>query len=343
MALYALVQQVAVQAQGSAPVGKAPALARKQALDDAIRQAVDQAIGGVLDEATRKKNEKLVARRVLRSPHRFVPVYRVLDERTVTEGEPRIEIMIEAQVSTRALAKELADLVPTEAPAAQARPSLELSGDGAPALRELLGRHGFSIAERGRGGLAAQVTVQTERVGSARGAGGVVVRATARAALRQGESTTGELTASAMHWGRDPGEVNRVASARAVTRLGEVLARELALRFPARTVGTGQVVLEGQWEWADLVALRTAISAGATRDAVPLSMQQGRLVLSLPAGVSAKQAAEAVSHGTYPPGHSLRVAHVDAGEVRIKLERSFEGDGAAPRSQSPPPQSPPAR
>ncbi len=336
----ALVQQVAVQAQGSAPLGKAPAAARKQALDDAIRQAVEQAIGGVLDEATRKKHDRVIARRVLRSPGRFVPIYRVLDERTVTDGEPHIEVMIEAQVSTRALAKELADLAPTDAPPVATRPSLELSGDATPALRSLLSNHGFAIADRGRGGLAAQVTLQTERVGPARGAGGVVVRATARAALRQGEGSAGELAASAMHWGRDPGEVNRAASARAVARLGETLVRELALRFPARTVATGQVVLEGAWEWGDLVALRTAISAGATRDAVPLSMQQGRLVLSMPAGVSAKQAAEAVSHGSYPPGHSLKVAHVDAGEVRIKLERSFDGDGATTPQTPPTPQSP---
>lgn len=343
-AIVALVQVVAVQVGGSAEVkdGNAAA-ARKAALEDALRAAVEQALGGLYDEPTRKASQKTIQKRVLRNARLFVPVYRVLDERTVPgEGgaAPRVELLVEAQVSTRSVLRELQDLVPqAPAQAADVRPAVEVRGEGAELVARTLRGQGLEVAGRDRGAVVAQLDVSVKDAGLVRGTRVRVLRATAKATLTaRGESTPVlDLAVDALAWGADPVATNQAAVARALGRLGPALAARIAARYPATPSRGGQIVLEGPWEWADFAAVRAAASAAGRADAQPLAFSPGQVVLTLPPGATAQAVAESITRGVYPPGHLVKVARAAGGEVRLKLERAFEGTEPAPAPEEPKP------
>src|SRR5687767_13028407 len=75
--------ETVVEAFGTATVGAAdPAAARTRALDDAFRQAVDQAVVSLVDPAVREKNAELIKKRILRRSRSYVTKFKVR-----TEGE----------------------------------------------------------------------------------------------------------------------------------------------------------------------------------------------------------------------------------------------------------------
>jgi hypothetical protein len=94
-----------VQALGQAQVvAENRVAARDQALDAALKQAVDQAITYVLDPQTRLRAQAALKSQVLSHARTYVPTYRVLDEHEVSGG--LFQVQIEAQVDTALLRKD---------------------------------------------------------------------------------------------------------------------------------------------------------------------------------------------------------------------------------------------
>ncbi|HUS64665.1 MAG TPA: hypothetical protein VMZ28_09000, partial [Kofleriaceae bacterium] len=107
-ALPAFGQEPSFEALGQAPVVAGDRVrARERALDDAMRQAVEQAVATVLDP------EQLVARnsdlrlRIYPKARSYVTNYRVLDEGDPTQAGV-FQMHISAQVSTGRLQRDLA-------------------------------------------------------------------------------------------------------------------------------------------------------------------------------------------------------------------------------------------
>src|SRR5262249_34231914 len=70
-----------VQARGSAPVtGGDAAGARARALDEALRQAVDQAVAATVEPAARAAGADTIKKRILRRASAYVPQYKVAQE-----------------------------------------------------------------------------------------------------------------------------------------------------------------------------------------------------------------------------------------------------------------------
>src|SRR5438094_6581451 len=77
----ALLATTPVQALGQAPVVAGNRVAaRDRALDDALKQAVDQALAYVLDPDTRMRAQATLRRDLMPRARTYVPSYRVLDE-----------------------------------------------------------------------------------------------------------------------------------------------------------------------------------------------------------------------------------------------------------------------
>jgi hypothetical protein len=182
-----------VQARGSAPVtGGDAAGARARALDDALRQAVDQAVAATVEPAARAAGADAIKKRILRRARAYVPQFKVAEE-GVTDNVYAVQI--EATVADGQLASDLRALgVGAPAPPAgpgpaapapepqqpppAARPALALlvvtgagartwssfgkaGDDGGPvaaALARELGARGFKVARTA--GLEVPVTLE---------------------------------------------------------------------------------------------------------------------------------------------------------------------------------------
>jgi hypothetical protein len=206
---------LAVQARGSATVtGGDTAGARARALDDALRQAVDQAVAATVESGARAAGADVIKKRILRQAREYVPQFKVAQEGVDANV---YAVQIEATVDDGKLVKALHGLgvgaPPPPGPAAEPaeppatpRPSLALlvvatdgattwatfgraGGDGGPvaaALARELGARGFKVARTAGlevpvagaegGGLPLDAR-QAAAVARAAGAGGAVVAA----------------------------------------------------------------------------------------------------------------------------------------------------------------------
>jgi hypothetical protein len=191
---------------GQAPVvGGNAAGARERALDDAIRQAVDQELSELVDAPTRAARAKEI-KALLAKAHSFVPRYRTLEEGEVAGN---YSVRLEADVDELALRRRIerwstgaAPPVAT-APAAPQRLLLvaaDHAGDSAAFLTALTAALGgaraaaatdlpdptpaFATQAAARAGMAraALVTAAVEDEGALRGTGRVAVAC--RAAVR---------------------------------------------------------------------------------------------------------------------------------------------------------------
>lgn len=98
----------AVQARGMASLeGTTEADARTSALNDAMRKAVEQAIGAMLTSETLVENYVVIQDKILTKVHGYVKNYKILSEgRTGTD----YEVVIQAEVEEAALADDVAAL-----------------------------------------------------------------------------------------------------------------------------------------------------------------------------------------------------------------------------------------
>jgi hypothetical protein len=202
---------------GQAPiVGGNAAGARERALDDAIRQAVDQALAELVDPPTRAARAKEI-KALLAKARSFVPRYRTLEEGDVGGT---YTLNLEADVAEVALRRRIerwsaAAAPPAGAPAAAQR-LLLVAGDRVdataallPALAGVLGTAraqaaatladptpGAAAQAAARAGMAraALLSAAAEDEGALRGTGktAVACRATARVYAAPGAALVGE-------------------------------------------------------------------------------------------------------------------------------------------------------
>ncbi len=181
-------------ATGQAPVvGGNAAGARERALEDAIRQVVDQALAELVDPQTRAAQAKAV-RALEAKAHSFVGSYRTLEE---GEANGVYSVRIQAEVDLVALRRKVERWTvpaPGPAPTVAAAPSIVPAGRGgrvpgvhrqagrAPCRRRAFAHAAAPPVRRRPGSATATVTVTSRDEGALRGTGRVSVacQATAR-------------------------------------------------------------------------------------------------------------------------------------------------------------------
>lgn len=97
-----------VTAEGLAPLGSNRSTAREEALAQAVRQAVEQAMGVYVVSETLVKNAQVIKDSILTKSSGFVSGYQILSEKTVA-GD-MLSIQIQATVSVEPLVDQLAKL-----------------------------------------------------------------------------------------------------------------------------------------------------------------------------------------------------------------------------------------
>src|SRR5579884_1206015 len=123
-----------VQALGQAPIVNGNrVVARDQALDAALRQAVDQALTYVLDPDSRLRVQAQLRSQLLPRARTYVSTYRVLDEHEIDAGQ--FQVQIEAQVDTTLLRRDAVAIAgnPTKAtppPTATGKPRVLYATSG---------------------------------------------------------------------------------------------------------------------------------------------------------------------------------------------------------------------
>ncbi|HSE39504.1 MAG TPA: flagellar assembly protein T N-terminal domain-containing protein [Acidobacteriota bacterium] len=96
-----------ITAEGVASIGSDPAAARDKAIDDALRRAVEQAVGSMVESETAVENYKLLSDRIYSRSSGYVKNYNVISERQ--EGG-LLRVTISADVSSGDLNNDLAGI-----------------------------------------------------------------------------------------------------------------------------------------------------------------------------------------------------------------------------------------
>jgi len=95
-----------VLAEGAAAItGTAADIARDNAIDDALRKAVEQGVGAYVDAETEVSNYQLISDRIYSRTHGYVSSYRVIDE---TQAGGLYRVVVRAVVRTEAIEDDLA-------------------------------------------------------------------------------------------------------------------------------------------------------------------------------------------------------------------------------------------
>src|ERR1700761_3081977 len=118
-ALPAAAQEPLFEALGQAPIVAGDRVrARERALDEALRQAVEQATATVLEPSDLVARASDLKLRIYPKAKSYVANYRILDEGEQPPGT--FQVHLSASVATGRLARDLS-ASPTNAPAAAAR------------------------------------------------------------------------------------------------------------------------------------------------------------------------------------------------------------------------------
>ena len=94
-----------ITVEGVAAIHKSEAIARDQAIDDALRQAVSQAVGTLVHAESIAHNHRLLNEEIYAQTRGYVQEYRIIDERR--DGN-MLRVTMRAIVNTGALQKKLA-------------------------------------------------------------------------------------------------------------------------------------------------------------------------------------------------------------------------------------------
>lgn len=98
-----------VVAEGMGAAANDPAAARERALDNALRRAVEQAVGTMIESQTATDNYELLDDRIYSQARGFVKSYKILSEKTDADSGA-VRIKVEAVVSTGKVTGELGAL-----------------------------------------------------------------------------------------------------------------------------------------------------------------------------------------------------------------------------------------
>jgi hypothetical protein len=263
--------------------------ARERALDEAMRQAVEQAAATVLDADALVARSSDLRLRIYPKARAYVVNYRVLDESELPSGA--FQIHISAQVATGRLSRDIAapqQKLPAPPPLAgrgralvctlPARPgTLDVGGAGEAAVRELLAARGVTFDPKGPPACSEAEAAQAARSSSAQGALIATVEATSAGPIRGSDQMAahahvrlqlvepdGRVSAES-DGERDAYDATvERAAAQAARRAGEDAARSMEPHFGqlwpmAQPQGGVRVRLSGCGHYSDYVAVLRAL------------------------------------------------------------------------------------
>jgi hypothetical protein len=286
----ARAQEPSFEALGQAPViGGDRVRARERALDEALRQAVEQATATVLDPAELVARAAELKLRVYPKARTYVVNYRVLDEgdAPAVAGQPSnlFQVHLSAQVSTARLTRELtttatAPVRPTEKPRAVVCVRAQGSSTtvAEKVVRELLASRLVETVPVA-GACADDAAVQAARAGAAQGAvvGAVEIAAAGpirgtrlEAAHARGELRLLELDGKVAASGAAERDAYESSAARAedaaaaavVSEAARALAPSVASKWAGAAPSGGVIVrLHGVQRWADYTLVLRALGA----------------------------------------------------------------------------------
>lgn len=96
-----------IQSEGVATIGTDPAAARDKAVEDALRRAVEQAVGTMIESETAVENYQLLSDRIYSQSSGYVKNYKILSENK--EGN-LLRVKVEAEVSSGAIGNDLSGI-----------------------------------------------------------------------------------------------------------------------------------------------------------------------------------------------------------------------------------------
>lgn len=353
--LSAAAQEPMFEALGQAPIVAGDRVrARERALDEALRQAVEQATATVLEPGDLVARASDLRLRIYPKAKTYVTTYRILDEGENPPG--MFQVHLSAAVATARLARDLSTGTSATAPGAgrkaRAVVCASVQGDGvdAPAaaekaLRELVTARNVdplpgpqpcdpastvSVLRSGSASAALTAEVQVTPGGDIRGT--TLVGAGARATVKLIEPD-GRVSASgdAERGGYAPSASDAATSAAraAVVEAARTIDSALAQRWSAADAGpAGGVVVRvrGVEHWAEYQALTRALAAlPGVAGVEPRRFVRGEIDLLVHTASAASQLA---GHLNRVPPAGLRVGvrtSGDAVEIDVAGEASERG------------------
>ena len=347
----AAAQEPAFEALGQAPIVAGDRVrARERALDEALRQAVEQATVTVLEPGDLVARASELKLRIYPKAKSYVATYRVLDEGEQPPGT--FQVHLSASVATGRLARDLSTAT-APAPAGGSRHAravvcARVSGDGvdAPAaaeraLREMVAARNVealpgpqpcdppaaaALAKSGSAQAALTAEVQVSPGGDIRGT--TLIGAAARANVKLVEPD-GRVSASgdAERGGYAPsaGDAATAAARAAVVEAARGIDTALAQRWSTDAGPAGGVIVRvtGLSRWAEYVALTRALAALPGVAAVePRRFIRGEIDLLVRTASAASQLA---AHLQRVPPAGLRVGVKSSGDT---VDVEISGDAA---------------
>lgn len=148
----ALLAQQSVTASGTAAIlNKDSAQARDRALENALRNAVEQVIGTMVDSETLVKNNELLSDKIFTQTHGYISTYKILSEKSDPDTN-LYSVSVEAVVKQGNLEEDLGGLglLMRRVQMPRVAVALEEEGDAASAtLLRLLKDKGFFVVDTG--------------------------------------------------------------------------------------------------------------------------------------------------------------------------------------------------
>jgi hypothetical protein len=284
LAGVARADEPSFESLGQAPVVAGDRVrARERALDEALRQAVEQAAATVLDPAELVARASDLKLRIYPRARSYVANYRVLDEGDAPGG--LYQVHLSAQVATGRLGRDLGGAA-ARPPAASVKKRAVLcvaaAGDAASApdgaLRALLGARGVEAlspgavcsdeaavaAARAGGAQAALVgALELAPEGAIRGTERVAAHAHARLRLLELDGrSAAESSAERYAYEATPARAAEAAAAASLGEAAEALAPAIARRWSGEApTGGVRVRLARLQRWADYATVTRALGA----------------------------------------------------------------------------------
>jgi hypothetical protein len=282
--------------------------ARKRALDEALRQAVERAVDGLLGPEVRASRPHEV-RAVTGRAGTLIERYRVLTE---SDAGGLYQVQIEATVDAQRLGAALGRAAGPR-PAAGPALVLRVAGGADATLRRALADAGVALAT-GAVGREVRVTRTAVDEGEVRGADVVAARVDLAAVVAGQGGADVPLAAGARRFAATAAAARAAAEHAAAADLAQAVARTVA---PA-AVGGIPLRLVGRFGYRHYRALVQA-AAGPFPGVEPRRFGHRFAVLWVPTALTATDVGRRVSQLPLP-GLSRTVEQADASEVRVRLE-----------------------
>jgi hypothetical protein len=335
-------QEPAFEALGQVTVvGGDRVRARERALDDALRQAVEQAVASVLDATQVVARSSELRLRIYPKARTYVDNYRILDE---GETSGVFQVHVSATVATGRLARDLAAPAPSPTASKKMRGVVCAPAPVERVARETLAARNVEIVSApgpcnddaaartavsagAQGALVGSDEVSPE--GNIRGTDLVAARAKVTLKLVEpGGHVAGDVSADKLAYDRTAEAAADAAARAAAVEAARGLQAQVAARWPtgAEAVAGGvMVAVSGLKRYADYASLMRALaSLPGVAGVAPHRFTRGEVDLLVRTASSASQLAAGLDRA---PPSGVRVKATADGESALRVEIAEAVDG----------------